>query len=430
MLVRTRATTFKSDGGDCPDSMVCYNRHGRTIALTGEWQTYETDFCALAQEDWGGTPSVFDPTLILGVDFTIRSTSEFDISFDDLAFIERPATSPGTCKPVCPGDEVPLGVSPDPESTAIDPATGVVLHTFEQPTPDCGPLARRYLVYVPKALPSRSDAPVLIALPGTGSDAENLRDFMTHERFERLADRDGFIVVYGNAAPSSDTHAEWPNGGSWRTTAGSQIDDQAYLARVIADLQDRAVTTGTNPIYLVGHSNGGGMALSAAQATPTRYAGFAAIMPFAGVSPSLPDATFYSLKHIFLAYSDTDPTMPKGYSQVIGALGLSWAKAIGLSESDRAAPNSAALDDHVVEGSGYLGSDPVVLATRDSRAQQTTYRNASSGAAVRFVEFDHAGHFWPLPDPSDSPETLATYGLRNQDIDMSDAVWDFFNDAP
>lgn len=429
MVIPTRATTFKSAGGDCPDGEGCYDQHGRTIALTSDWQTFETDFCSLTQEGWGGSRSVFDPALMVGVNFHIRSTSAFEVSLDDLTFFERPATPVGACKPSCPMDEVPMGVSPAPQSTPVDPATGVVLHTFEQTTPACGPLTRRYLVYVPTTLPSRSDAPVLVALPGAGSDAENLRDFMTHERFERLADRDGFIVVYANAAPSSDTLAAWPNGGSWRMDPGSDVDDQDYLARVLTDLEDRAVTSGTNPVFLVGHSNGGGMALSAAQATPTRYAGFAAVMPWAGVAPRLPAAAVYSLKRVFLAYSDADPTMRAGYNQLIAPLALGWAKAIGVSEADQAAPDVMALEDHVAEGSDYTGTDPVVLATRDSRARRMTYGSPTTGASVRIVEFDHAGHFWPLPDPTDSSATLATYGLRNQDLQMSDAVWDFFNGA-
>jgi len=146
--------------------------------------------------------------------------------------------------------------------------------------------------------------------------------------------------------------------------------------------------------------------------------------------PQLPAPAVYSLKHVFLAYSDTDPVMRAGYSQLIAPLGLGWAKAIGVSESDQAAPTVVRLDDQVVEGADYTGSDPVVLATRDSRAQQVTYGTPSSGASVRVVEFDHAGHFWPLPDPADSSETLATYGLRNQDLQLSDAVWDFFVGAP
>lgn len=431
MVIPTRATTFQSIGGDCPDAESCFDQHGRTLALTSDWQTYEAEFCSLSQEGWGGNPTVFDPTLIVGVNFHIRSTSAFDVSFDDFEFVEPMATSPGgACKPVCPLDEVPPGVKPDPESTPVDPATGVALHTFEQVTPDCGSLTRRYLVYVPKGLPSRSAAPVLIALPGKGSDAENLRDFMTHERFEWLADRDRFIVVYGNAAPSTDTMADWPNGGSWRTEPGSEVDDQAYLSQVVSDLEHRAVIDGTNRLFLVGQSNGGGMVLSAARATPTRYAGFAAIMPYAGFAPHLPDATAYSLEHIFLAYSDTDPGTPAGYSQLIAPLGLAWARAIGVSESDQAAPDIVALDDTVAEGSGYTGTDPVVLATRDSRAQQVTYGSPTSGAAVRVVEFDHAGHFWPQPDASDPPEILATFGLRNQDLYMSDALWDFLKSAP
>ncbi|MGE5785322.1 MAG: hypothetical protein ACM3ZE_12060, partial [Myxococcales bacterium] len=56
---------------------------------------------------------------------------------------------------------------------------------------------RRYLVYAPSNLAPRP-VPVVLVFPGKGTSAEGVAFYDTHTRFEALADRDGFIVVYGN----------------------------------------------------------------------------------------------------------------------------------------------------------------------------------------------------------------------------------------
>lgn len=52
---------------------------------------------------------------------------------------------------------------------------------------------RSYLVYVPPRLPARTPAPLVMALHGC---SQNARDFAHGTRFNQLADRHGFVVVY------------------------------------------------------------------------------------------------------------------------------------------------------------------------------------------------------------------------------------------
>jgi hypothetical protein len=71
---------------------------------------------------------------------------------------------------------------------------------------------------------------------------------VTQTRFEALADRDGFVVVYGNAAPGAATVPERPNGGGFRRAIGAdtEVDDLSYLRLVIEDLVSQGVITGAN----------------------------------------------------------------------------------------------------------------------------------------------------------------------------------------
>jgi poly(3-hydroxybutyrate) depolymerase len=63
---------------------------------------------------------------------------------------------------------------------------------------------------------------------------------------------------------------------------------------------------------------------------------------------------------------------------------------------------------------------------RDSRAEQIDYGSDPSGAQVRVLRFDHAGHLWPVANPLDREQEIAAFGFRNQDIDMGDVIWEFF----
>lgn len=430
MSVATRASTFVSLGGACPDGEGCYDRHGHNVTLTETWQTFEFDFCSFTQEGWGTPLKPLDPKEITQLTFHARRTGEFDVWFDDLEFIPAATPHPASCGVVCPRDRIPAGVSYDPTRTPWEGgAPGLSVFTFEQPTPDCGGLVRRYLAHVPERLGERTDAPLVIVLPGTSADAESMHDFMTGRRFVDLADRDGFVVVYANAAPGPWTAPERPNGGRFSLDDADlpQVDDLAYLELLVADLVERGHISGANPRFLAGHSIGGGLALAAALADPERYLGIAAIMPFHHTVPPMPpNLEASALARVFIAYAHDDPGLPADYHVQLAALVQSWASALGLGDDE---PTRTPHEDLVVEGEGYTGDDPVALRTRNSHATRIDFGPSHKGAALRVVEFDRAGHFWPMASPYEDASLLAAYGHRNRDLDMSEALWSFFAQA-
>jgi poly(3-hydroxybutyrate) depolymerase len=285
---------------------------------------------------------------------------------------------------------------------------------------------------VPKSLAPASDAPVIIVLHGLGADAESMRGFVTQGRFEALAERDGFIVVYGNAAPGVGTVAERPNGGGFRKDASTsgQVDDFAYLQQIIGDLASRGAISGKNPLFLAGLSDGGGMTHLAALHDPARYRGIAALMPYPGATVPIPKASGGSgIRRVLLGYSVADPAMTPGYATQLAPLGPAWAAAVGLSLAEQNAPLTSSLPDRVKEGADYRGTVQNALLTRDSHAQQLDFGRDSAAPQVRVVRFDHAGHLWPVASPPDRAEEIAEFGFRNQDLDMTDLVWDFFKSS-
>ncbi|MEO6602829.1 MAG: PHB depolymerase family esterase [Polyangiaceae bacterium] len=430
----TRESAFQSAGGDCPDSEGCFDQPGRNISLSADFQQFEIPFCSLAQAGFGAPSGPLDQTMITNLNFLVQTKSNFDVWLDDLEFIPWQDGQSRDCRAVCPMEELALGIVPRPGESSIDQqATGVHLSTFEQPTKDCGSVTRRYLSYVPRSLAPGSGAPVVILLHGLGAEAESMRGFITQGRFETLAERDGFIVVYGNAAPGVGTVAERPNGGGFRKDPNgqSQVDDFAYLQSILDDLVAHGAISGKNPVFLAGLSDGGGMTHMAALHDPTRYKGIAELMPYSGTTVTMPPTSGgFLLRRVLLGYSLTDPGLPAGSAAQLAPLGMAWAKALGLSPEEQNSPQRVALPNVVKEGADYQGTLPNVLLTRNSQAEQIDYGGDPAGAQVRVLRFDHAGHLWPVPNPPDREQEIAEFGLRNQDLDMSDLVWEFFRSAP
>ncbi|MET0412876.1 MAG: hypothetical protein ABW217_16340, partial [Polyangiaceae bacterium] len=137
---------------------------------------------------------------------------------------------------------------------------GLAAQAVEQTTARCGVLQRRYLSYVPPSLPRRSSVPVLLVLHGAGDDAESLWKLQTRRRFDELASRNSFIVIYASALPLG---AAAPNERRWHSGGDAAIDDERYLQLIVADLRRRELIAGSNDVYLVGHAEGAVMALQA-----------------------------------------------------------------------------------------------------------------------------------------------------------------------
>jgi len=325
-----------------------------------------------------------------------------------------------------------LGAPPDaiydPGRLATPPEPGLSVHTFDQVVLGCGAVERRYLSYVPPRLGAPSAAPVLIVLHGQGASAEAMMSFQTRGTFNRLADDEGLLIIYGNGLPTAYNFAGLANSGRWRTEQDRPrgIDDVGYLDRIVADLRGRGVIAGGNDVYLIGQSNGGGMALRAAQERPQTYAGVAAFMPYAGSSPPGPSHLEQTrLRRVMFAYRQADPGLPPDYAaKVLAPLGLRWAGALGL---DGVADVATALPDVVQEvpGPGREVDAPAVLATRDSKGERLDRRKGDR--AFRLLVFDRAGHFWPTRHHDDPAPVLQRFGLRNQDVEGADEVWAFFS---
>jgi polyhydroxybutyrate depolymerase len=433
MLAGISSTPLR-EGGKCTlAGDNCYDRPGVWVNLDDQWQDFEYPFCAFVPEGWGGGTAAVEPEALLGINFRMESGHDFELWLDDLAFFQaKNATHELRCGVPCPLEAAPRTAKLDPSFTTATLTQELTLHNFEQSTKLCGKLIRRYLSYVPKRLTRGFSGPVLMMLHGSGANAESSVAFMARNRFNELAARDGFVMVYGNAAPSafSDPSPGFANTGTWRQGFydDGQVDDVDYLGRVLDDLHTRQVISGNNPVYLTGISNGGGMVLTAARRQPQRFRAIAPVMPFDGARPEpVPNLRDTNLRRVLFVYSAADPGLPADYNQILSTLPAVWSRALGIRESAIANPRMTLLPDMIQEGESYAGSDKIALFTRNSRVTQSDISDPSVDARVRVLRLDHAGHFWPNPKQDTETWVLQRWGFRNQDFDAADAVWDFFS---
>ena len=160
----------------------------------------------------------------------------------------RTHTPPRPARPLRP----PVRTSP-----SLPPATASPIATPSAPRTVTLPDGRSYVLTVAQRGPELR--PLLVVLGGYAMTAA-VTDRMTH--WSAYAAAHDMSLVYGVGVGSS-----WNAGGCCGKAAATGVDDVGYLRDVIFDVQDHALVDASR-IYVVGFSNGGMMAETAACELP------------------------------------------------------------------------------------------------------------------------------------------------------------------
>lgn len=283
----------------------------------------------------------------------------------------------------------------------------------------------RAVVYTPASYSPKQPMPVVLMVHGCNTTAEQQR---AANRFDALAEREGFIVVYPDLV--TVTHplqcwrfydpAEFQRGlGDADGIAGLT---QAVLAQWAIDAER---------VYVVGMSAGGYMASILGAAYPDLYAAIGIAeaggygVGFAGVAQSAGTTVLQPELFAQLAYQQMGSR-----ARVVPALNFQG------SEDTTATP---AVGAHAVQQ--WLMTNNLVLSGAIAAPLPLTpsttqdglvpgghayaiddYLDASGCPVVRQVRIDGMSHFWP--GGSDAPEVAAfTDPLAPSGAELS---WDFF----
>ena len=127
-------------------------------------------------------------------------------------------------------------------------------------------LERSFYLHLPKGYSENNTYPMVLALHGGGGTAKQFNRG-TRSRFNRLANEEGFILVYPQGIGKSwNDHPDREKRGEARKR---NIDDVGFISAVIDHLSERFAVD-TTKVFSCGISNGGLMSQTLAAELPNK----------------------------------------------------------------------------------------------------------------------------------------------------------------
>ena len=280
-------------------------------------------------------------------------------------------------------------------------ASAVTLAASVSETLKSGGDLRNYWLVRPEGIEKTKPAPLLMVLHGSAGSGEDMMT-VTQRGFERLADKEKFVVVYPDALERR-----------WNDQGGT-VDDVGFLLAIV----DKLVADGLvdkNRIYVAGISNGGMMAQRLACEQADRIAGIATV---AGGLPEPLQATCKPARAlpVLVIHGTEDPIVPWSGGAVAGF------EDFGKVLSARETAKFWAANNRCGDG-GVIAAEPDRDPKDGTRVKMEVFASCPVGAAVKLAAVEGGGHTWPggyqyLPE--------RFIGRTSQDVDANMLIWDFF----
>jgi polyhydroxybutyrate depolymerase len=262
---------------------------------------------------------------------------------------------------------------------------------------------RKYLLYVPAAYDRATPTPLVISLhAGATWPAHQMN--LSH--WNRLADEDGFLVVYPAGTPQVFGIVR-----VWRTTEATVMKDVRFISDLIDTLQGSFNIDATR-IFVTGMSNGGGLAFGLSCALSARLAAIGLVaaaqeLPTRWCSPSRPVP-------VIAFHGTADPVVPFGG----GRLGdpLNPVKPVYPPVQDWVAAWAERNHCNGPPAESQVAADIRLLAYSDC---------AGAGDVVLYTVLG-GGHSWP----GGKPPPKWRVGATSNSVDATALMWTFFQQHP
>jgi poly(hydroxyalkanoate) depolymerase family esterase len=282
-----------------------------------------------------------------------------------------------------------------------------------------GSRRRRFELYLPRGYEADRAMPLLMVLHGCRQTSVDIRRIAG---FDRIADREGFIVVYPFVTGYSGLRIR----NCWGWWLGSEIAPGAGevedLWQIIDQIRDD-VSVDERRIHVTGLSSGGGMAVAAMVVHHTKIASGAAVagVPYSesarAVAYGAPGGVEFKLTEqligsmvsvmgeqgrpspIFIVHSENDPVVG---SQAARNIRDSWA---GFFDVDVAKPTRT--DRGVTEGAPWV---------------HEVFSESRKRSAVETLFIEGRGHGWYGGHPGQFSYPQAP--------NISELIWRFFKRHP
>lgn len=253
-------------------------------------------------------------------------------------------------------------------------------------------IERTWTSYTPAGVDAAT-APVMILLHGTGDTGSGFRSGIGPD-FEKLADERGFTLAYPDGYRNNWN--ECRRDGDWPAKE-RDLDDVGLMREIVH-------TLGTSePVYAVGFSSGGHMAMRLALEAPDLVASVAVVAANPPTADNQGcDVGSRSVQIMFVEGRE-DPINPIDGGEVVVGRGLS-----AVSRGD--VVSAAAGAEWFAERNGAVaGSGPSTV--RDGAVETTTWKGAHP---ARLVVLDHVGHSFPTLSGRWGQEGGARYDAPGQ----------------
>ncbi len=276
-------------------------------------------------------------------------------------------------------------------------------------------LKRNFNIHIPPSFDKSTQSPLVIALHGRGGNGESMI-LVTLKGFNKLADKDGFIVVYPDGI-----ELNW-NDGRMDEEANDRahrenIDDVGFISALI-DLMIVDYNIDPKRVYVTGISNGAIMSYRLACELSQKITAIAPVdgnLPYLLInecSPSRP-VSVLAINNI------NDPLVPFYGGEIQGKIKrVKLGKVLSASESVGfwVKRNNCSMVSVVTE-------EPDRDPHDGTRVKCTRYVNESDGTEVILYAVEGGGHTWPggfqyLP--------AWIIGKTSRDIDANEVIWAFF----
>lgn len=261
---------------------------------------------------------------------------------------------------------------------------------------------RAYLLYLPTTWRPGRPAPLVLVFHGGGGRG---RGIAPHTGFSRLAEREGFVVVYPDGL-----NRRWNDGRGYAAT-----HDDVGFVRALLDTLRRELSVDPRRIYATGISNGAMFSYRLACDLPGVFAAVAAV---AGAMPTdLAPACDHTEPVSVLALQGTaDPLMPYAGGGVARRRGrvLSATRSIAFwaTVSGCAAAPVTTLEPDRAPDDG-------------TRVHRTVYGGCRDGRSVELYTIEGGGHTWP-----GGPAAGRRVGRVSRELDATALIWGFFVQHP
>lgn len=274
---------------------------------------------------------------------------------------------------------------------------------------------RTWMAHVPRNPPGKKLLPLVIALHGGGGTGKNMLK-LTLGGLNRLADREGFVVIYPDGI---DRH--WNCGRNAQETGyrshRESIDDVGFISALI-DTAIQKYDVDPKRVYVTGMSNGAIAAYRLAGELSAKIAAIAAVAGniaknlVASYNPANPVS-------ILVINNVNDPMVPYNGGDITGPFGFKkLGKVVSTAETVR----------FWVKYNGCR-PEPVITSLADqkkdvfTKIRRETYTGGKNGTEVVLYAIEGGGHTWPGGLQYLGERII---GRTSRVIDANEVIWEFF----